>query len=74
MSNVIEIEAEDIDEAICVSMLYFQTQAPIAVYDTEEKASLSFPYNVEKVDEILSNIWERLRDVYASIKTNPTSF
>jgi hypothetical protein len=35
---------------------------------------LSFPYNVEKVDEILSNIWERLRDVYASIKTNPTSF
>jgi hypothetical protein len=37
MSSVIELIAGSKDEAICVSMLYFNSQAPIAVYDCDEK-------------------------------------
>jgi hypothetical protein len=53
MSSKIEIEADNIDQAICVSMLYFNTTAPIAVYNTKEKNTLSFPYSSAEVDKIL---------------------
>lgn len=68
MSSVITIEADNIDEAICVSLIYFQSQAPVAVYDTEEKNKIKFPYKSDEVDKIL---WamppEKLKKIYKSI-------
>lgn len=68
MSSLIELEADTKDEAICVSMLYFQSNAPIAVYDCEEESTLTFPYQAEKIDKILSWMWEKLRTSFKSIK------
>lgn len=69
MSNVIELEADNINQAICLSVLYFQTNAPIAVYDTEEKSTLKFPYNSDEVDNILKWLWtEKLKKYFYSVK------
>lgn len=68
MSSVIELQADSKDEAMSVSMLYYTSNAPIAVYDCEEIWTLSFPYNTDEVDKILWWMWERLRESYRSIK------
>ncbi len=68
MSSTIELLADSKDEAISVSMLYFNSHAPIAVYDCEEKSTLNFPYNAWDVNKILSWMWERLKDSFRSIK------
>jgi hypothetical protein len=48
-------------------MLYFNSQAPIAVYDCDEKWTLQFPYSPEEVDKILWWMWERLKVSFHSI-------
>lgn len=68
MSSLIEIDADSKDEAICVSMLYFRSQAPIAVYDCDEVSNLKFPYDASEVDKVLWWMWERIKDSYKSIK------
>ncbi len=70
MSSIIELEANNIDEAICVGLLHYQQNIPIAVYDTDEKASILFPYDDKKVDEVLSNMWDRIKESYNSITFN----
>lgn len=68
MSSKIEILADSVDEAICVSMIYFRSSAPIAVYDCDEKSTLSFPYDSQQVDKILWSMWDKLKESYKSIK------
>jgi len=68
MSSVIELQADSKDEAICISMLYFNSQAPIPVYDCDELSNLKFPYDSDEVDKVLSWMWKKLKDSYKSIK------
>ena len=59
MISKIELEADNIDEAQCIWMVYFQTNAPIAVYNSTEKSSVSFAHKIEKVEKILNEIWKK---------------
>lgn len=68
MSSLIELQADSKDEAICVSMIYFNSQVPIAVYDCDEVSSLKFPYDANEIDKILSWMWEKIKESYKSIK------
>lgn len=68
MSSKIELLADSKDEAIAVSILYYMSNAPIAVYDCDEESTLSFPYNPLEVDKILWWMWDKLKESYASIK------
>lgn len=69
MSSKIELEADNIDDAKAISMIYYQSNAPIAVYNSEEKSSLNFPYNVEKVEKILDTLGtEKIKEIFSTIK------
>jgi len=70
MSQVIELECNSADEAIAISLLYFQASAPIAIYEWEKDLSIitKFPYDAKEIDKILSSMWpERIRECYNSI-------
>jgi len=56
MSSKIELEADNIDAAKSIAMIYYQSNAPIAVYNSEEESYLNFPYNVESVEKILDTL------------------
>lgn len=69
MSSKIELEADNIDEAKCMAMVYFHTNAPIAVYNSTEESSLSFPYQIEKVENILDAIpKKKIKKIFSTIK------
>lgn len=67
MSSVIELEADDIDEAKVIAMVYYKSNAPIAVYNTKEEAKINFPYNTNQVMEKLQSIWKRWIKIFNSI-------
>ena len=56
MSSVIELEADNADEATAISLLWFHSQAPIALYDTEERSTLKFPYDSKQVADVLDGM------------------
>lgn len=69
MSNRITLEAQNVDQAVAVSLLYFMTAAPIAVFVTDASPKLMYPYDAEEVDKVLESMGkENLRESYKSIK------
>ena len=69
MSNRITLEAQNVDQAVAVSLLYFMTSAPIAVFVTDASPKLIFPYDVKEVDKVLESMGtDNLREARKSIK------
>lgn len=53
MSSRITLEAQNVDQAVAVSLLYFMTNAPIAVFVTDSSPKLLYPYDSAEVEKVL---------------------
>lgn len=61
MSTVIEVHANSVDEAIALSLLYLNTNAPIVVYseiENTEIKTLDFPYSSDKIEKVLDCMYK----------------
>lgn len=58
MSSKRTVEADTPEDALCISLLKTLSSAPVAFYDSEHPESMKRPYDAEKVDAVLSNMWQ----------------
>lgn len=68
MSKKISVECENVDQAICITLMVLMSQAPVAVYNSKEKPTIVFPYDHKRVGEILDSM--DIKKAYGTILIN----
>jgi hypothetical protein len=71
MSNEYEVEAINVDIAVCAVAIKTQTMAPIAIYLPDEKSvfSLGMMMNSKELDIFDKFIGENIEEIKKSLKT-----
>lgn len=68
MSSRISVDTENVDQAVAIGLLYYQTSAPIAVYVTDASPKLLYPYDAGEVGKVLESMGtDKLYEAYKSI-------
>lgn len=75
MSNVWEIEAENADIAVASTMIWLQSGAPVAIYDSEETSQFQageFGADVKALENFIEDNKSSIKEAIKTIKESPS--